>query len=70
MAQHEDLLELFRAANFSWVFIGIELPDPASLKETLDRFRGQASLGKVAHRQAHDPIRDRCVNARRPPPRN
>ena len=35
MAQHEDLLELFRAANFSWVFIGIELPDPASLKETL-----------------------------------
>jgi radical SAM superfamily enzyme YgiQ (UPF0313 family) len=35
MAQHEDLLELFRAANFSWVFIGIESPDPASLKETL-----------------------------------
>ena len=34
MAQHEDLLELFRAANFSWVFIGIESPDPASLKET------------------------------------
>ena len=24
MAQHEDLLELFRAANFGWVFIGIE----------------------------------------------
>ena len=35
MAQHEDLLELFRAANFSWIFIGIESPDPASLKETL-----------------------------------
>ena len=35
MAQHEDLLELFRAANFGWVFIGIESPDPASLKETL-----------------------------------
>jgi radical SAM superfamily enzyme YgiQ (UPF0313 family) len=35
MAQHKDLLELFRAANFSWVFIGIESPDPSSLKETL-----------------------------------
>ena len=35
MAQHEELLELFRAANFGWVFIGIESPDPASLKETL-----------------------------------
>ena len=28
MAQHEDLLELFRAANFSWVFIGIEFARP------------------------------------------
>jgi radical SAM superfamily enzyme YgiQ (UPF0313 family) len=35
MAQHPDLLELFRAANFGWVFIGIESTDPASLKETL-----------------------------------
>jgi radical SAM superfamily enzyme YgiQ (UPF0313 family) len=35
MAQHEDLLELFRAANFGWVFIGIESTDAASLKETL-----------------------------------
>jgi len=35
MAQHPDLLKLFRAANFSWVFIGIESTDPASLKETL-----------------------------------
>ena len=35
MAQHEDLLQLFRAANFGWVFIGIESTDPASLKETL-----------------------------------
>ena len=35
MAQHDDLLELFRDANFGWVFIGIESPDPASLKETL-----------------------------------
>src|SRR4249919_399009 len=35
MAQHKDLLELFRQANFGWVFIGIESTDPASLKETL-----------------------------------
>jgi radical SAM superfamily enzyme YgiQ (UPF0313 family) len=35
MAQHPDLLALFRAANFGWVFIGIESTDPASLKETL-----------------------------------
>ena len=35
MAQHADLLALFRAANFSWVFIGIESTDPESLKETL-----------------------------------
>jgi len=35
MAQDPELLALFRAANFGWVFIGIESPDPASLKETL-----------------------------------
>jgi radical SAM superfamily enzyme YgiQ (UPF0313 family) len=35
MAQHPDLLELFRDANFGWVFIGIESTDPASLRETL-----------------------------------
>jgi radical SAM superfamily enzyme YgiQ (UPF0313 family) len=35
MAQHPDLLSLFRAANFAWVFIGIESTNPASLKETL-----------------------------------
>ena len=34
IAQDEELLELFKAANFNWVFIGIESPDPASLKET------------------------------------
>ncbi len=34
MAQDPELLELFRAANFEWVFIGIESPDPESLKET------------------------------------
>jgi hypothetical protein len=35
LAQDPELLELFRAANFGWVFIGIESPDEASLKETL-----------------------------------
>jgi radical SAM superfamily enzyme YgiQ (UPF0313 family) len=35
LAQDPELLELFRAANFGWVFIGIESPDPASLAETL-----------------------------------
>lgn len=35
MAQHPDLLRLFRDAHFGWVFIGIESTDPASLKETL-----------------------------------
>ncbi len=34
LAQDRELLELFRAANFEWVFIGIESPDEASLKET------------------------------------
>ena len=28
------MLELFRVANFSWLFIGIESPDEASLRET------------------------------------
>lgn len=34
MAQDNELLELFKEANFKWVFIGIESPDEASLKET------------------------------------
>jgi radical SAM superfamily enzyme YgiQ (UPF0313 family) len=34
MAQHADVLALFRAARFCWVFIGIESTDPESLKET------------------------------------
>ena len=34
IAQDEELLDLFKAANFNWVFIGIESPDAASLKET------------------------------------
>ncbi len=34
LAQDEELLSGLHAANFNWVFIGIESPDPASLKET------------------------------------
>ena len=35
VAGDEELLSLFRDANFEWVFIGIESPDEESLKETL-----------------------------------
>jgi len=34
VAQDGELLRLFRAANFAWVFVGIESPDADSLKET------------------------------------
>jgi radical SAM superfamily enzyme YgiQ (UPF0313 family) len=34
MAQDRELMELFRAAHFTWVFIGIESPDPEALRET------------------------------------
>jgi len=34
LAQDDELLALFRAAGFEWVFIGIESPDAASLEET------------------------------------
>lgn len=34
MAEDDELLALFREANFKWVFIGIESPDAESLKET------------------------------------
>jgi radical SAM superfamily enzyme YgiQ (UPF0313 family) len=34
LAQDDELLALFRAAGFQWVFIGIESPDEESLKET------------------------------------
>lgn len=34
LAQDDELLSLFRAARFSWVFIGIETPDKTSLRET------------------------------------
>lgn len=34
LAQEPELLRLFREASFAWVFIGIESPDPESLKES------------------------------------
>ncbi|MEX0957781.1 MAG: radical SAM protein [Burkholderiales bacterium] len=34
LAQDKELLELFRAAGFSWVFVGIESSDPEALKQT------------------------------------
>jgi radical SAM superfamily enzyme YgiQ (UPF0313 family) len=34
LARDAELVRLMRAANFSWVFIGIETTDEASLKET------------------------------------
>jgi radical SAM superfamily enzyme YgiQ (UPF0313 family) len=35
IAQDDELLSLFREANFGWIFTGIESPDENSLKETL-----------------------------------
>jgi radical SAM superfamily enzyme YgiQ (UPF0313 family) len=34
LSQDDELMRLMKAANFNWVFIGIESPDPAALKET------------------------------------
>jgi radical SAM superfamily enzyme YgiQ (UPF0313 family) len=34
LAHDDELLRLFREANFQWVFIGIESPDEDSLRET------------------------------------
>jgi radical SAM superfamily enzyme YgiQ (UPF0313 family) len=34
LAQDAELLELMRDAGFGWVFVGIESPDPETLKET------------------------------------
>ncbi len=34
LAQDEELMRLMRAANFGWVFIGIETPDEDALKRT------------------------------------
>jgi len=50
MAQDDELLRLFREANFGWVFIGIESPDEGSLKETL-KFQNirQDILSSIRH---------------------
>jgi radical SAM superfamily enzyme YgiQ (UPF0313 family) len=34
MAQDPELLQLFRDANFTWVFVGIESPDAETLRQT------------------------------------
>lgn len=54
LAQDSELLRLFREANFSWVFIGIETPDPASLAETHKTQNvGTDILGAVRRIYAH-----------------
>ena len=34
LVQDQELLDLFREAGFGWVFLGIETPDPESLRES------------------------------------
>jgi radical SAM superfamily enzyme YgiQ (UPF0313 family) len=45
VAAHSELLRLLRAANFAWLFIGIESPDEAALTETrkVQNLRGDLS---------------------------
>lgn len=50
LAESQELLDLFREANFTWVFIGIETPDPASLKETLKTQNMQGDMLGAIHR--------------------
>ncbi len=54
LAQDDELLQLFREANFEWVFIGIESPDEESLKET-KKFQNtrQDILSSVRHIYSH-----------------
>ncbi len=54
VAEDDELLGLFRSANFEWVFIGIESPDEESLKETLkfQNIRGDM-LASVRRLYAH-----------------
>ena len=55
LAQNRELLELFRAANFGWVFIGIESTDPESLKETLKTQNlAEDTLTSIRRIYAHD----------------
>lgn len=54
LADDQELLELFRAANFSWVFIGIESPSQAALEETLKFQNSRVDLleaVRTIHRQ-------------------
>ncbi|MCC6202021.1 MAG: B12-binding domain-containing radical SAM protein [Gammaproteobacteria bacterium] len=54
LAGDDELLDLFRQARFGWVFIGIESPDPASLRETgkTQNLRKDL-LGSLHHIYAH-----------------
>ncbi len=48
LARDEEMMELLRAANFGWIFFGIESPDEDSLKETKKmQNTGQDLLGSV-----------------------
>jgi len=54
LAGDAELLRLLRDANFSWVFIGIETPDEASLKETKKTQNvGADLLGSIQRIYAH-----------------
>jgi len=54
LAHDDELLGLFRQANFAWVFIGIETPDEASLRET-GKFQNtrQDMLSSIRHIYSH-----------------
>jgi hypothetical protein len=54
LAHDDELLALFRQANFAWVFIGIESPDADSLKETKKYQNTRRDmLSSVRHIYAH-----------------
>jgi radical SAM superfamily enzyme YgiQ (UPF0313 family) len=50
MAQDRELLELFRAARFTWVFIGIESPNVEALKHTRKTQNTQEDILTSVHR--------------------
>ena len=54
LAQDDDLLALMRAANFAWVFIGIETPDEETLKASRKtQNMGTDILGALRRIYAH-----------------
>jgi radical SAM superfamily enzyme YgiQ (UPF0313 family) len=54
LSKDEEMLSLFRKANFDWVFVGIESPDEESLKETKKmQNTNQDILGAVRNIYAH-----------------